>query len=1158
MKKFPLFCAAAAFAMPVAGYAQQITTEITGQVTNEAGAPIAGAQVTITDTRTGSTREITTGSDGLFGARNLETGGPYTVTATAPGHQGQTVEQVTTTLQGATQLTFALAAVSAEASEETIVITGTRARVTQLETGPGTSFGTEVMANAPSFNRDVRDVIRMDPRVSLDREDVGTGGSGADRISCLGGNDRGNSFTVDGILQSDIYGLNDTGFSSRSSTPVPYDAVRETQVQFAPFDVEYGQFTGCAINVVTKSGGNRFHGEAFFEYSDDSLRGNSVDGRPVGPVQPDKRWGAAFGGPILKNRLFFFGAYEHQEAGASQDEGPTGAGFPNEVSGVSIEQFNAVSDVLSQVYGIDTGGSPVNRPFENDRWFGRLDWHINDNHRLELTYQRLEESTIRTDDFFTGSSPQVTGLNTFYLSGTKSNYYSARFYSQWSDRFSTEFRYSRSDVVDRQDPVGGGEAQTDNPIPRIIVGVDNPPLGSSPASQAIPDATILAGPGTSRSANDLQTQIDLFRAVANFDAGNHRLKFGFELNRADIFNLFVQNATGTLVFRNIADLQAGLLSPGTGNNTTTTFPNQVVSGQTEGAFGNFSRTGDINDAAAAFVRSIYSFYLQDDWRVNDRLDLVLGVRTDFYDGSRPEGNPNFLSRYGIPNTTGFSAFAPVILPRLGFTYDVSDFAVFSRTELRGGLGIFSGGDPLVWFGNAFQNNGFGFAEGSSQAAGCPAGQIDVVVNGQFTGVPSCIAANGINRAALGLGDTQSIDPDIKMPTVWRANIGVESMLNFAPSGFLSGWRLNLDYIYSHYRDPYSIVDLSQVVNPALGLNGFTIDGRPIYRAIDPDVAGCNATLVDITPTPVFTGVTAPCFNTSRDDELMLTNAGSYDSHIASAILSKNFQGGVFTSGGSSFFTIGYAYTDSRDRRNMFNSTAGSNYDQTAAFDRQNPDVSRGFYGSKHNFTVSGSLTEEFFNELETRFNFTFVARSGRPYSLTFGGGGVFNDSASGNNNALLYIPTGPTDPNISPTSNMTAVQQLADFASALGCARDYVGRTIDRNTCSNDWYFDLDLGVSQELPGPGRLFGIGGMDDKIRIYAMFDNFLNFLDSSWNVQRRRNFAGLQDVASLSAAGVDSQGRYVFTGFNGVADYDADNFNNVSSSVWRIKVGLSYKF
>ena len=139
----------------------------------------------------------------------------------------------------------------------------------------------------------------MDPRVSLDREDVGTGGSGADRISCLGGNDRGNTFTVDGISQGDIYGLNDTGFSSRSSTPVPYDAVRETQVQFAPFDVEYGQFTGCAINVVTKSGTNRFHGDAFYEYSSNGLRGDEVDGDDVGPIEPDKSWGVAPGRPDL-------------------------------------------------------------------------------------------------------------------------------------------------------------------------------------------------------------------------------------------------------------------------------------------------------------------------------------------------------------------------------------------------------------------------------------------------------------------------------------------------------------------------------------------------------------------------------------------------------------------------------------------------------------------------------------------------------------------------------------------------------------------------------------------------------------------------------------------------------------------------------------------
>ena len=1141
--------------------AQQITTEITGQVTNSSGAAIPNATVTITDTRTGASQETTTGNDGLFSARNLQTGGPYTVTAVADGYQGQTVEQIITNLQGATQLTFSLDAVSEKVTTDTIVVTGTRVRATQLETGPGTSFGTEVMQSAPSFNRDVRDIIRIDPRVSLDREDAATGGSGADRITCLGGNDRGNSFTVDGISQGDIYGLNDTGFSSRSSTPIPYDAVRETQVQFAPFDVEYGQFTGCAINVVTKSGSNRFHGEGFFEYSDNGLRGNEVADRPVGPIEPDKRWGVALGGPILKDRLFFFGAYEHQEAGSSQDEGPVGGGYTNEIPGITVDQFEAISQVLRDVYGIDTGPLVTSRPFKNDRYFGRLDWQITDNHRLELTYQKLKESTVRSDDFFTGSSPQVTGLNTFYLSGTDSDYYSGRLYSKWTDNLSTEFRYSRSKIQDLQDPIGGGEAQSGSPIPRIIVGVDNPPLGSSPTSQPIPDATVLAGPGTSRSANDLKTRLDQYRFVANYDAGDHKLKFGYEVNKADIFNLFVQNATGTLVFRNITDLQNGILSPGTGN-TTDTRPFNVVPGRTFGAFGNFSSTGDINDAAAAFKRTIDSIYVQDDWRVNDQLNVTAGLRADMFSGDHPDRNPNFVRRYGFGNDTGFDDINTIFLPRLGFTYDVNDFAILSDTKVQGGVGIFSGGDPLVWFGNAFQNNGFGNAEGTSrQPTNCPAGTIDVVTGGVFTGVPQCVINAGVASAARGLGDTQSIDPDIKMPTVFRANLGFQTKFDFAPTGFFSGWRLNLDYIYSHYRDPFTIVDLSQTPDIRAALlspngPGFTADGRPIYAAIDPTVAGCTAQFVDVGPAPKWKNVNAVCFNTSRDDELMLTNSKGYSSHVASAILTKNFDRGILTADGSSYFTLGYAYTNSKDRRNLFNSTAGSNYDQTAASDRQNPDASRGFYESRHNVSFSGNFREKFFGDLATSLGFTFVARSGRPYSLTFSGGGIFNDSVSGTNNALLYIPTGIDDPNIAPTSNLTAVQDLVNFAKDLDCAKDYVGRTIKRNTCTNDWYFDLDLRVSQELPGPASIAGIGSIEDKITLYAMFDNFLNFLDKDWNIQRRRNFAGLQDVASIS--GVDAQGRYVISGFNGKDDYKLDNFINVSGSVWRIKVGASYKF
>lgn len=1178
-----LSAAAAIAPAPVA--AQQITTGIEGTVNDADGNPLSGATVTITDMRTGASREITTDASGRFAATGLVTGGPYTVAANAGGFEGQTVNDIQTTLQGNTSLTFTLTAGGGE-----IVVTGSRVQVTQLAVGPGQSFTAEVLENAPTFNRDIRDILRIDPRVSLDRDD---GGNGVDRVTCLGGNDRGNAFTVDGISQGDVYGLNESGFSSRSSTPIPYDAVRETQVQFAPFDVDYSNFTGCAINVVTKSGTNDYQFGGFFEYSDNSLRGDEIDDRgtirPVPPIGPEKRYGVYLGGPVIKDRLFLFGAYEHQEAGQSQDDGPAGADFINTGNGaVTVAQFQEISDAIKSVYGIDTGPLVTNREFTNDRYFVRADLQITDDHRLEATFQRLEEATVKPDDLTISGTfgPTIVGRNTFLNSGTESTYYSGRLYSNWTDRFSTELRYSRANVQDLQDPIGGGEAQDENPIPRIVVGVDNP--GS------LPDGAVGAGPGFSRAANDLQTTIQQYRAIAKLDAGSHQLKIGGELNSADLFNLFIQNGTGTLYFRNLNDLKAGLLSPGcvatsptnaacssTSNNQTSSSPANITAGLIEGAIGNFSSTGDPRDAAADFNRSIYSVFAQDDWQINDQLSAVLGVRVDWYDGGHPKLNPRYAQRYGFSNTASFSNVDPIIMPRLALTYDMADFAVFSRAQLRGGVGIFSGGDPLVFFANAFQNDGRGFAQGTLQDAGCPvqspASQVDVVVNGQFTGVPQCVVNFAAAQAAQGLGDTQAIDPDLKQPSVLRANIGFSSQLGFTDTGFFSGWNLNLDYIYSKYRDPLTLVDLAAV--PAtfggaggtpIGINGFTIDGRPIYRSIDPSSPGCTAQLVDITPTPIYTGVNARCFfqtapngslstsGVTRDDELLLTNAGSYESHIASAILSKNFDGGLITDGGSVYFSLGYAYTDAEDRRSMYRSTAGSNYDGTAAFDRQNPAASRSFFSSKHNITAQTSFREEFLEDLDTRLGITFIARSGRPYSLTFSGGSVFGDSVSGADNSLVYLPTGVNDPNISPTSNADAVNALVAFANNLDCARPYIGQSVPRNTCSNDWYYDMDLSFSQEIPGPGRFFG---RDDKIKLYATMDNFLNFLDSSWNLQRRRNFEGFQDIASLTTAGVDSQGRYIFaaspTG-QGLSTFQSDNGFNLSSSVWRLKVGISYDF
>ena len=1134
--------AAATIATPAA--AQTITSGVEGQVADETGAAIPGATITVTDTRTGQTRTLTAGSDGNFRVGSLVPGGPYTVTATAPGYEGQTVENQFINLSGNTSYSFNLTSTAAGASDNVIIVTGARAGAVQLAVGPGVAFDTATLEAFPSLTRDVRDIIRIDPRVSLEQN------NDVDRISCLGGNDRTNTFTVDGIVQSDVFGLNGTPFAARNSLPLPYDVIDQISVEFAPFDVEYSDFTGCLINVVTESGGNEFSGSAFFTYFDGGLFANSIDGRPL-TANEEKRWGATINGPIIKDRVFFAFGYEEADLAGGNNFGPAGGGFTNEADFVSQAQFDEFARIARDVYGQDVGGYPRSLAEGNVRYFGRLDAIITDDHRLEATYQRLEETNIESD--FGGSN--LTGLNSFEDEGTISDYYSVRLYSDWSDSISTELRVSRAEVGDVQGPVGFGEAQSDNPTPRLVVGVM--PDGTAVSGGGVTDnnGILSTGPGIFRSANQLDTKIDQARFQLNYDAGNgHFLKFGAELSDLEVFNLFAINATGSLYFQNFADFEAGLLSPG-----TELFPNadEVANGEALGGDINAGIDGDINNAAARFSRQIYSFYAQDEWQATDQLTVNAGMRVQIYDGDAPAANPNFLDRFGFTNANSFAKIDPVWLPRLSATYEFDNEGFFSNSRVTGGVGVFSGGDPVVYFSNAFSNNGFSSALGTTRfdcgagdiAVDPVTGQYDVVTGGGFTGFPQCAIDGGAADAAAGRADVQSTNPNFKVPTVTRASLAFQTDIG-AETGFFSNWNLQLDYIYSRYNNALNFVDLSQTPDIRQGLNGFTVDGRPIYAAIDTTVAGCDAVLQgDGGTPPVYTNVSAACFNTGRDDEIQLTNDGSSESHSISAVLRKRFESGLFTDGGSTNVTFGYAFTDSNNARNNQSSTATSSFDVTAAFDRQDPAVSTATTETRHNFTAAVNFKEQFIDGYDTSIGFFFRAREGRPYSLTFDGGGVFADSSSGNDNALLYVPSGVSDPNVSPLSDPDAVQAVVDYVNASGC-KFTPGATIKRNTCRNDWHVDMDLRFSQELPFLGSLTGI--KEDRIELFADVANFLNLLDSGWNILKSRG--GFNGLVSVADADVDDEGRYIIDDFNP----DDQNFIAINPSAWRIQVGVRYEF
>ena len=1152
--------AAATFATPAS--AQQITSGVEGDVTDESGGAISGATITVSDTRTGSSRTLDGGIDGNFRVTSLPPGGPYTVTVTAPGFEGQTVENVFVNISGNTSFSFVLASSSA-ATDNVIVVTGARAGVTQLAVGPGTAFGSQELENFPSITRDVRDIIRIDPRVSLEQN------NDVDRISCLGGNDRSNTFTVDGIIQSDVFGLNGTPFAARNSLPLPFDVVEQTSVEFAPFDVEYSDFTGCLVNVVTKAGSNEFSGSAFYTYFDEGLQNDEVvlaDGTTTQiNAGREERWGATLSGPIIPDRLFFSLGYEEVKIADGFNDGPFGSGAANEVDFVTIEQFNEFAQIANEVYGQDIGGLPSSLPEGNVRYFGRLDAQITDNHRLEATYQRLEETNVEFD----GGGNTFTGINSFEDEGTISDYYSVRLYSDWTDNISTELRLSRAEVGDVQGPLGFNEAQADDPTVRLVVGFDNATNGLIPDGD---NGGLATGPGIFRSANQLDTKIDQARFILNLDAGSgHFLKFGAEINDLEVFNLFAINATGTLFFNGLDDFREGLLAPGTGGDFDG--PDEIIE---DGAGGGTIRTGldgDINNAAALFSRQTYSFFVQDDWQATSQLSINAGLRVQIFDGDSPRANPLFQQRYGFSNAVSFGSIDPVLLPRLSATYDFDNDGFLSNSRLTGGVGIFAGGDPVVFFSNAFSNDGFASVNGNTGdcAAGAlttdPAtGQIDVVTGGAFTGFPQCAIDAGAAGAAAGTGEVQHIDPDFDLPTAVRANLGFSSDIG-TESGFFSNWRVNLDYIYTRFNDTLAIRDITQVVATDSGLfgipdSGFTVDGRPIISAIDPLRAGCNAVFVDNAPT--YTGVTEECFGAGIDEFLQLTNGPSFDSHNFSFILTKRFSEGLFTENGGVNINFGYAFSDSEQTVNFRSATAGSTFDGTAVFDPQNPGVSQSGFETRHNITLSMFFREEFLEGYDTGLGIFFRASEGRPYSLTFDDGFPdFRDSGSAEENILAYIPTGINDPNLSPDSDFGDVQTFLDAINNGFVLNDITGetvnfdcdftpgQTIERNTCRNDWFFDMDIRLSQELPFLGKLTGL--VDDRIEVFADFSNFLNLLDSGWNV--RRSLGDFDGRVALLTGSFDTEGRYVLEDFRA---FEAEPFTAINNSIWRIQLGARYEF
>ncbi len=747
---------AATLAAPLA-VAQETTSQVSGFVVGEEGQPISGADITILHVPSGTSESTTTSESGQFSATGLRVGGPYRVTARAEGMQDAVVEDLYTRLAERTSVTIVAQPIAQLAGVE---VTGISER--DVTIGASSRYGAQEVKELPSISRDIKDVVRIDPKAWVDP-------TNSDALEVAGVNNRYNTITVDGVRQSDDFGLNNNGYPTQRS-PLSVDAIEAVSVLSAPFSVEYSFFRGSTINMVTKSGTNEFTGSAFYYKGDDSLLGDETKDTEVDLVFDEEIFGATLGGPIVGDRLFFFLSYEKLEREAPQDIGATGSGFPVEVPGVSQADFDRIRQIGLDVYDFDIGETLSSAPEEDEKILAKLDWNINEAHRATLAYQRTEGNELIVNT--TNNNPSTSRL------GAPSNWYdrailmetaSLQLFSDWNELFSTELKLARKEVDTAQVSLFGtdfGEMQ---------IRTDD-------------GGTVFIGSDEFRHANELTNDIDSIKLKGSFFVGDHTIVAGYEREMLDIFNIFVPRSQGQWVFSSIDN-----------------FENQVADSLSYGnAFTNVAA-----DGAAIFGYDVDSFYVQDEWQATPDLKIQAGVRMDLFSGSdQPALNENFTDRYGFNNQSTLDG-RDLFMPRIGFNWQWTP-----QTTVYGGWGLFGGGTPNVWISNSFSNDGVTVVRTDvNPAFGANPQLEDALTGGNGFDIPQAVL--DFNATQRGDGPVNAIDPDFDIPSQYRWNFGITHTLP---------WEIELtaDLIYSQVNDEvlWQDIRLQQV--------GSAPDGRPIY------------------------------------------------------------------------------------------------------------------------------------------------------------------------------------------------------------------------------------------------------------------------------------------------------------------------------------------
>lgn len=1078
-----------------AAFSQVTTSTLTGRVSSENNESLPGATIVAIHLPSGTQYGTITNSEGRFNIQGMRPGGPYKVDVSFIGYATNSYTDVTLLLGEVFPLEVKLKESVVDVVE--VLIVARRASAFQTEkTGATTNISNQQMSAMPTINRSIQDIARISPY--------------ANGMSFAGGDGRSTNFTVDGANFNNNFGLSSN--LPGGGNPISLDAIEEVQVVIAPFDVRQTNFIGGGINAITKSGTNTFRGSAYTYFNNQDLRGNKIGDVDFGDRDKESRttYGATLGGPIIKNKLFFFvnGEYEVRP-GQVVTWRPSDNGVANtdlSLSRASTADMERVRKHLIDNYGYDPG-SYTDYPADesNRKLLARIDWNINKANKLSFRYNYTKNQAWNgtngnsTDAGFRNTSMDrisqysMSFSNSIYSQDNIVNSFSLDLNSRLSDKLSNQFLTTYTKIKDMR---GSNSA----PFPFIDI-----MYGLTGDGRQILEPYISAGYELFTWNNGVNNNI--FNIIDNltYYLNNHKITAGasFEYQMAN--NSYMRNGTGYYRYASIDD-----------------FLNQAAPRDFALTYGY---DGEKNPAAEVAFNQI-GLYAQDEWNIVSGFKLTYGIRADYikYEDNLIRNNAIYnLDFGGRKIDTGEWPTAKVQLsPRVGFTWNLTED---QSLKFRGGTGIFTGRLPLVFFTNMPTNSGM--VQGSyaavtryNTATGAVTSvdpKLALLAGPMITDVNEMISRLGLqntitpDQGALPR-DVNAIDPDFKMPQVWKSSLAIDYIV---PASFPLS--VTLEGMYTKHLNGVMLenYDLKKPDNTWTRFSG--PDNRYIY--------------------PARANVT---YN-NRNAYVLANNSegwGATGNITVTAEPINNLN-----------LMVAYTLTESKEVSGMPGSNAASAYNGLIQVDGPHlPRVQRSQYVVPSKAIASASYRIPYANNhMATTMSVFYYGSSYNGYSFTYS-----NDmNNDGYATDLIYIPKEKGEIKFVSSADEDAFFKFVEQDKYLSKNK---GSYAEAYAARAPWLHRFDLRFAQDFS-----VNVAGQKNTLQLNLDFLNFGNVINSEWGVPK--NMFNANNGRILRYEGRDANNVPSFSMIKGSdGQYLSETYSTYThfSQTWKLQLGVRYFF